>query len=237
MRLFLSTFIILMSACSTSPVIKSDGHTYKVIEGRFEQFVKDLHWEKSETTGYTHVTTTISKWDTTFDPKLKASGIHARASRTAIDGSTTADVKFSVNDVKYTNDFRTDGRPKPGFPAPHYTAYILEADETVNVDFLGHFSGQYEIEYYEWEEFSIPLSPSFIEEIRALKAMDDEKFIGEPINIEFYRDGFEDIQFKILPSEILAAIHGLESGTICDPEYDKRTSSRYTYLCPAIIPQ
>ena len=48
------------------PVIKSDGHTYKVIEGRFEQFVKDLHWEKSETTGYTHVTTTISKWDTTL---------------------------------------------------------------------------------------------------------------------------------------------------------------------------
>jgi len=235
MRLFLCTFIILMSACSTSPVIKSDGHTYKVIEGRFEQFVKDLHWEKSATTGYEHVTTRLSKWDMTLDPDSKANSIHARATRKAADGSTVVGIKFSVNDVKYTNDFRTDGRPKPGFPAPHYTAYILEADETVNVDFLGHFSGQYEIEYYEWEEFSIPLSPSFIEEIRALKPIDDKKFVGAPINIEFYRDGFEDIRFKILPSEILAAIHGLESGTICDPEYDKRIS-RYAYLCPAIIP-
>jgi len=187
---------------STSPVIKSDGHTYKVIEGRFEQFVKDLHWEKSETTGYTQ---------------------------------TTAEINFSVNDVTYTYDFRTDAPPKPGAVVPNYKAYILESDETVNVDFFGHFSGQDGIVYGESEEFSIPLNPTFIEEIRALKPVNDNKFVGEPINIEFYRDGFEDIQFKILPSEILAAIHGLESGTVCDPEYDKRIS-RYTYLCPAIIP-
>ena len=64
------------------------GILIKVIEGRFEQFVKDLHWEKSDTTGYTHVTTTISKWDTTFEPGVKASSIHARASRKETDIKT-----------------------------------------------------------------------------------------------------------------------------------------------------
>lgn len=222
-------------SCSTSPVIKSDGHSYKVMEGRFEQFVKDLHWEKSETTDYTHVTTVISGWDTTFDPSSPASSIQAKASKLQADRSTKVEIKFSVSDVTYTHDFRTDGKVNPNITHPNYTAHIIETDEEIEVEFLGHFSGQDGIVYSEWEEFSFPLSPSFIERLRALKAKDDGKFIGDPISIEFYRAGFDIVRFKILPSEILAAIYGLESGTICDPEYDKRLN-RYVNLCPTVFP-
>ena len=106
-------------------------------------------------------------------------------------------------------------------------------DEKLDVEFLGHFGGQDGHVYGEWEEFSIPLSQSFIDQLKTLKGPDDKKFIGDPINIEFFRTDFETVRFKILPSEILAAIYGLESGTICDPEYEQ-LSNRYTNLCPAI---
>jgi len=235
MRLFLYILIMGLWSCSTSPVIKSDGHSYKVMEGRFEQFVKDLHWEKSETTDYTHVTTVISGPDTTFNPRFPASSIQARASKKETDGSTKVEIKFSVNDVTYTHDFRTDGKATPNISHPNYTANIIETDEELEVEFLGHFSGQDGIVYGEWEDFSFSLSPSFIERLRALKSPDNDKFIGEAINIEFVRAGFDTARFKILPSEILAAIHGLESGMICKPEYEKRLT-RYVNLCPAVLP-
>lgn len=232
---FFYILILGLWSCSTSPVIRSDGHSYKVMEGRFEQFVKDLHWEKSETTDYTHVTTGISGWDTTFDPSFTAGSIQAKASKKQTDRATKVEIKFSFNDVTYTHDFRTDGKANPNITHSNYTAHIIETGEEVDVEFLGHFSGQDGIVYSEWEEFSFPLSPSFIERLKALRAPDDEKFIGEAINIEFVRAGFETAHFKILPSEILAAIHGLESGTICDPEYEKRLT-RYVNLCPAVFP-
>jgi len=235
MNKFLCILMLGLWSCSTSPVIKSEGHSYKVMEGRFEQFVEDLHWEKSETTDYTYVTTVISGWDTTFEPSFQASSIQARASKNSTDGSTKVDIKFSVNDVAYTHDFRTDGKANPNISHPNYTANIIETDEEIAVEFLGHFSGQDGIVYGEWEEFSFPLSPSFIEHLKALKSPDDEKFTGEAINVEFVRAGFDTVRFKILPSEILAAVHGLESGTICDPEYEKRLS-RYVNLCPAVFP-
>jgi len=231
----LKSFVILsvavLSSCATSPVIEHEGHRYKVIEGRFEQFVKDLHWEKTATTGYTHVTTFISGWDITFDPEFgAASGIQARAHRTD-DGLIRASIKFSVNDVNYNY-----GNPQKSVSPANYTAYLQEADEKIIVEFLGHFDGQDGIEYGEWEEFSIPLRQSFIKHLKSLKTEGDNDFVGDPIHIEFYREGFETIRFKILPSEILAAIHGVENGTICDPEYGKR-GSRYTHLCPAIYPE
>lgn len=232
--LVLFIFILGLSGCSTSPVVKSEHHSYKVIEGHFGQFVKDLHWERIKTTSYTHVTTVISGIDTTFVPGSSASTIHARARKKETDGTTEVDIKFSVNDVTYTYDYRTDGNTNPN-PHPHYSANIIGEDEKLDVKFLGHFSGQEGIEYGEWEDFSISLNPSFIERLKTLRGLNDKKFIGNPINIEFFRMGFETLRFKILPSEILAAIHGLESGMICDSEYEKRLS-RYANLCPAVHP-
>jgi len=235
MRLFfnISALISLgLVACETLP--KSTGQScppsHQPLEGRVQDYFPCM-WI---TRGSPHVpfiaTTRFSGIDITDDTSNRVYWPYVLA----YTGENVSDLQprihFDINPYDRVNKIYEQP------PSTELIARISGWKESLPVSYLRRRSDVDMTEEWQTDEYSIALSPTFIEHLKVENPNDDLSYIGKSFIIEIKRPEYEDIAFEMNPSEILAAIYVAKLKLSCPADKapkvtDNDSLKYYSELC------
>lgn len=226
---------IILSSCAGSRM-DNVSHTmngididsYEFLDGRMSQYMEGVYMERTKGSLVTDATTRYTGWDIYYEPDNRIFGIYAKARKNHRNGIIDARVHFSAAPQQYSHSTESWDSTPIG-PAE---AFIQTHNEYVKVDYLGRTMEQDGIVHFEFDEFSILLSQNLISEIRAGNPDHASDYIGPALAITLHREGYDDLNFKISQSEILAALYAIDLGFSC------ANSARHekSFLCKASPP-
>jgi len=113
-------------------------------------------------------------------------------------------------------------------PSTELIARISGWKETLPVSYLRRRSDVDMTEEWQTDEYSIALSPTFIDHLIGNNPNGDLSYIGKSFTIEIERPEYETIAFNMNPSEILAAIFVAKSNPSCPADKAPKVTDDYS---------
>ena len=185
--------------------------SYEFLDGSVRQYLDGIFLERANGSLVTNFTTKYTGWDIFYDPENRIFNIHASSSKNSITGKIEARVHFSAAPQKYYHN--TDSWDET--PVVTKVGYLKGYNEVLKIDYHGRSMEQDGIVHFEYDDFSFSLSQNIISEIRTGNRDQTADYIGPTLDITLRRGDYDDLDFRISQSEVLASIYAIDFGLSC----------------------